>query len=275
MLCLLVAQAECSLEILAMVFPSLFGHRKWHSRSHRRQLSRWLPRLEVLEDLTVPSTLTVTSAGDDGSAGTLRVVLASAQSGDTIHFAPKLQGQSITLTQGQLVVTQRVDIEGLGADQLTIRGNAAGRIFDIGSGLTVTLAGLTLTGGLATDGAAILNAGNPTLSQDVLAGNLAQGAARGGLFGDGGGRGGGVENQAGATLVVSQSAFLDNQAQGAPGGGNAFGGAIYNEAGSVTIDQSVFTGNQAAAGNGGSAGAAAILPGGISATLLGVVGGGG
>ena len=53
------------------------------------------------------------------------------------------------------------------------------------------------------------------------------------------------------------------------------GGGIHNDAGTLTIDQSVFTANQAVAGDGGSVGVAVTLPGGISATLLGVAGGGG
>src|SRR5262249_694317 len=151
-----------------------------------------VPRLEALEDRTVPSTLTVTSAADDGSAGTLRAVLASAHNGDTIHFAQPLAGKTITLTQGQLLGNQSVDIDGPGADKLSASGNGAGRIFDVSGGTSVTISGLTLTGGLATDGAGILNAGTLTLSGDVLSGNIAQGVAGGGLFGDGSGRGGAV-----------------------------------------------------------------------------------
>jgi hypothetical protein len=40
--------------------------------------SRVVLRLEAMEDRTVPSTLTVTSAADDGSAGTLRTEIAAA-----------------------------------------------------------------------------------------------------------------------------------------------------------------------------------------------------
>jgi hypothetical protein len=254
-----------------MLFFSRFRLRV--SRSIRRP--RRVPRLEALEDRIALSTLTVTSADDDGSAGTLRAVLAAAQNGDTIRFAHQLDGQTITLTQGRLTVNQSVNINGPGASQLAISGNAAGRIFDIGSGTSVTISGLTITDGLAADGGGILNAGNLTLCQDTLTGNVARGSAAGGLFGDNGGRGGGVENQAGATLIVRQSLFTDNQALGGTNGGNAFGGGIYNEAGSVNIDQSTLNGNQAVAANGGTVGVAVTLPGGSSATLLGVGMGGG
>ena len=163
-----------------MWFPSLFRPLKWHCRRDRPFSSRcrhvlpcWIPRLEALEDRNVPSTLTVTSAGDDGSAGTLRAVVAAAHSGDTIQFDHQLKGQTITLTHGQLGVNQSLDIDGPGADKLTISGNAASRIFDVSGGATVTISGLTITQGLATDGAGILNGGNLTLSQDVLSSNTA------------------------------------------------------------------------------------------------------
>jgi hypothetical protein len=42
----------------------------------------------MLEDSTVPSTLTVASAADDGPAGTLRAVIAAANSSATINFDP-------------------------------------------------------------------------------------------------------------------------------------------------------------------------------------------
>jgi hypothetical protein len=265
-----------------MLFLSLFRHlnsnlthaRKDRPRRRRQRLRRLL-WLEALEDRTVPSTLTVTSIADDGSAGTLRAVLASASSGDSIQFANNLNGKTITLSQGELLVNQSMTIAGPGSGKLTINGNAAGRIFDIASGATVTISDLTLSNGLATDGTAVLNAGNLTLSDDDLSVNVAQGIAGGGLFGDGIGRGGGVENEAGATLAVSQSTFTGNEALGSANGGNALGGAIYNEAGTVTIDGSTFTGNQALGANGGSGGVPTTLPGGVTASLLGDAGGAG
>ncbi|HZU36424.1 MAG TPA: hypothetical protein VFA18_10975, partial [Gemmataceae bacterium] len=231
--------------------------------------------LRILEDRTVPSLLIVTSAADDGSAGTLRAVLASAHSGDTITFAHKLAGQTITLLQGQLNVTQSVNIVGLGATQLTISGNSASRIFDLGSNEHVKITGLTLTQGLATDGGAILNAGNLTVAQDDFSANVAQGLASGGLFGDEGGRGGAIENQSGATLAVVSSTFSNNQAIGGPDNGVAFGGGIYNEAGTVNVSNSAFTGNQALATSLGLGTTPATLLGSYAITLEDVAGGGG
>jgi hypothetical protein len=76
------------------------------------------PFLEILEDRTVLSVLAVTSAADDGSAGTLRAVLASAQNGDTIRFARQLNGQTITLTQGELAIHRSLGISGPGGTKL-------------------------------------------------------------------------------------------------------------------------------------------------------------
>ena len=79
-----------------------------------RAASACVPRLEALEDRTVPSTLTVPSAADDGSAGTLRAIIADAQSGDIIRFAPSLAGQTITLTSGELAINKSLTINGPG-----------------------------------------------------------------------------------------------------------------------------------------------------------------
>src|SRR6516162_10110626 len=132
---------------------------------------RWfLPRLEILEDRTVLSTWAVTSPADSGD-GSLRATIAAAQDGDQIVFNPSLQGQTITLASGQLALTKSLDIEGLGADKLAVSGNHASRIFDISGGVTVTIAGLTLTDGMVIggNGGGISNAGSIlTLAHDVL-----------------------------------------------------------------------------------------------------------
>jgi hypothetical protein len=237
-----------------MMFNFLSEHPKTNHKSRRRPRRSWSPRLEALEDRALPSTLTVTSAADNGAAGTLRALLAAAHNGDTIQFSNHLDGSTITLTAGQLPVDASVTIKGPGANELTISGNSASRIFNVASGVTSTISGLTLTRGSATDGAGILNYGNLTLSNDVVGDNIAQGISGGGLFGDGGGRGGGVENQSGATLDVSNCTFSGDEANAAMDvntGTAGYGGGIDNEGGTLSVVQSVLSGNLAVGGPGG------------------------
>jgi hypothetical protein len=169
------------------------------------------PHIEALEDRTVPSTLTVTSAADDGSSGTLRSVLAAAKNGDTIVFDAALDGQSITLTQGQLTISQTVTISGPGSGELTISGNMVSRVFDISAGTNVSISGLTITQGLAIAG------------------------------------GGGIMNESGATLTVSDVAFTNNQVFA----NNPLGfGAGLESLGNVTVVGCSFVGNSAPEGAG-------------------------
>jgi hypothetical protein len=147
---------------------------KTHRASGRRS---FLPRLEGLEERTVLSTLTVLNALDSG-AGSLRHTIKQANDGDTIVFAPSLAGKTITLTSDQLTIKKSLDIEGPGASLLAISGNDANRVFDIKEGLTVTIAGLTITHGRFAGnkgGGAILNVGSTlNLANDVLSHNVAK-----------------------------------------------------------------------------------------------------
>ena len=232
--------------------------------AERARPHRIVPRLEALEDRTVPSTLTVTNNLDTGVAGdgSLRGEIAAANNGDTINFAPSLLDQTITLTSGELAINESLDIEGPGANQLTVSGNHASRVFDISGGVTVTIAGMTMIDGLAngsspvvaSTGGGILNFGSLTLSSDVLSNNQAVGDASTSPTGRvGGALGGGVANLGTATLTISSSAFTSNRTQGADGSngasaGNALGGAILNSA-SATITASQFTFNVAQGGS--------------------------
>jgi hypothetical protein len=154
------------------------------SRTVASRSRRFRPRLEGLEVRTVPSTLTVTNNLDSG-AGSLTAAVTYAHDGDTIAFAPDLAGQTIALTSDQITIKNSVDIEGPGADQLAVSGSDAVRVFAIDEGLTVKIAGLTITRGRAVGasasgggGGGILNAGSTvTLSNDVLSDNVDLGGA--------------------------------------------------------------------------------------------------
>ncbi|HLJ96741.1 MAG TPA: hypothetical protein VKU02_26445 [Gemmataceae bacterium] len=164
-----------------------------------------MPRLEPLEDRTVLSTLTVTNPADSGD-GSLRAAIALAQSGDQIAFDTSLKGQTITLTSGQLAITQRLDIEGPGAGQLAVSGNHASQIFAVSGGVTVTIPGLTLTDGMVAGndgGGAVLNSGSSL--------TLAKGGN--GL--------GGALYVAGGTASITHTAVGHNKAVGGNGSGVA------------------------------------------------------
>jgi hypothetical protein len=264
---------------------SLHRRHKTH-RKPAHQVRSFLPRLEILEDRTVLSTLMVTSFADSGD-GSLRAMIAAAQSGDQIVFDQSLQGQTITLTSGELALTKSLDIEGLGADQLAVSGNHASRVFNISGGVMVTIAGLTITDGLAVGsgltggGGGILNVGSTlTLTQDVLSNNEVHpesGGANGGassnvtgarltvadctfihnrsIGGSGAaGNGGGILNNS-SLLTVSHTTFIGNQAIGGTGGGNAAGGAVLSNLNSTaTITDSTFLNNESIGGDGGAGG---------------------
>src|SRR5262249_27194745 len=107
-----------------MFFSSWLRKPTAKPRTSRRATSTFRPRLEVLEGRDVPSTLHVTSLGDQGP-GTLRYEIALANSGDTIDFVtgtstkknappPSPLSGTITLVSGELVISKSLTINGDG-----------------------------------------------------------------------------------------------------------------------------------------------------------------
>src|SRR5262249_3791008 len=153
-------------------------------------------------------TITVSNLNDSG-AGSLRQALADANDGDTINFS--VTG-TITLTSGQLVVNKSVPINGPGANQLAVNGNASSRVFHINSVKTVTIYGLTITNGSASDyfGGGIYNDhATLTVSNCAVSGNSAPTGYGGGIYNDHG------------TLTVSSTTLSGNSTW--------YGGGIYND----------------------------------------------
>ncbi len=206
--------------------PRTWGHQH-HRLVPRRQPPRRRaaePRLERLEHRTVLSTLTVLNNSDSG-LGSLRAAIAAATPGATIVFAPNVH--NITLTSGELTINKSLDIEGPGADKLTISGNDASRVFDISGAATttVTIAGLTIAHGSAIG-----------LGIDHSPSDLG---------------GGGILNEAHASLTLSQSVLTNNTATASSGTVDVFGGGLLNE-GSATVTSCIFSGNKALGGGGTS-----------------------
>src|SRR5262245_15610730 len=241
------------------------GRRSPDRRPRAARRLAFVPRLLLLEDRTLPSTFTVTNLGDSGLGSLRQAVLdANAHPGaDTIRFAHRLRG-TITLTSGQLDITDDLTIRGPGADGLAISGSDASRVFAITAGVTVGIDQLTITQGRASAGGGVLNdGGSLTLSHVVLSDNRAIGIAG---VANGFGNGGAIRNQSGATLAVSHSTFTGNQALGADGGpgvagGTGRGGGIYNAEAALLVTHSTFAGNRAAGRDRGP-GAGAGLSGG-------------
>src|SRR5262249_43613677 len=116
----------------------------------------------------------VTTNADSG-LGSLRQVAGALQGGGTVTFAPKLSGQTITLTSGEVAITNNLTIDASAlANGIIINGNHNSRIFNIAGGTVVTLNALVLTNGYTTNGnwgGAIFNAGTLALNYCTLAGN--------------------------------------------------------------------------------------------------------
>ncbi len=186
------------------------------------------------------ATITVTSNNDAG-AGSLRQAIASAASGDKINFAPALNGQTISLTSGELLISQALTIQGPGANQLTISGNHASRVFHTVT--DVTLSGLSITNGSAADfgGGVFHENGTLTVTKCVILGNAATGSNS---------RGGGV--YAGASLVLKDSTVSKNSAANGSGiyNENEYYGGINNDV-SMIISRSTIDHNTASVGGGG------------------------
>lgn len=161
------------------------------------------------------ATLTVTKTDDtrDGVCNadcSLREAIAAAASGDEIVFSlfPVDQPQTITLSHSfkDLVINKSLRITGRSPYWLTIHGGVSNfRVFNVnGSGVVVTLSGMTITGGFASQGAngsgINNNSGSSlTLSKCHVTGNYALSHAAG------------VFNAADSTLTISDSTISNNR----------------------------------------------------------------
>jgi len=246
---------------------------------------------KLLTPASPSATITVNSVADGAPANngqcTLREAILNAnannQSGstdcaagngaDTITFSLPAGAQTINLT-GVLpdLIGSISIVNSTGPANLTVRRNTGGnyQIFNVASGSTVSISGLTAKDGVITTanslGAGISNLGNLTLTQVVVTGNTNNINSSGGVYNGGGAtltmtncsvtantstfNGGGIFNE--GTLTMTGCTLNDNFAESS-------GGALFLIAGTTTLTNCTISGNNGDLGNGGAIYVAAPL----------------
>lgn len=186
--------------------------------------------------------------------------IVSGNAGATISFGPSFysSGNVISLATPLPTFASNITIVGPGADRLIVqRSSAAGTpqfsVFSAVNGANVTLVGLTIMNGYASQGGGIYNKhARLTLVEITARENRADWG--GGLWSDtsqavtivrsrfernAASSGGAVYLQSGGA-TVDQSFFIENKAEG------NLGGAFFTTRGLLAIDRSLFVGNSAA-----------------------------
>ena len=207
--------------------------------------------------------------------------LQAAQDAATAGATLWVRGTCTGTTQ----VSKHLTITGqqaVGFGAPTLDGKLRGAVLTIGSGITVTVNKLTITGGKSIFGGGIDNSGTLTVNDSRITGNVGHNTGDGGgIFNGGtltldsssvtrntlsggifnGGTltldssrvagnttntyGGGIYNDFGTVALNDGSSITDNTALG------HFGGGVFNYGGTLTLDSSSITGDTAGSDGGG------------------------
>ncbi len=193
---------------------------------------------------------TADAADCPGASCTLRDAIALANtSGGDIDFASAVSSVILASTNGALALSSStgVNIVGPGASSLAISGNGAVQVFNIASGATTLISGVTVKDGLSTSaasgGGGIYNDGTLTLSSCVVTGNQQTNS----------GIGAGIFNDTSGNLTIDQCTVSNDAAAGMAG----IGGGLAND-GAAAITDSTFSGNIALGGSAGGGTGGAI-----------------
>jgi len=225
------------LKFYAAMFAVIIGLLTTFTQTARAESWSWESILSVFSSANAVVDCTpdpVVVNGFDSGAGSLRQAVIDACPGSTITFSDSMR--EVSLSTDQILINKNLTIAGPGAGMLTVR-NGAGpgvnfRIFEVASGVTAAISGLTISDGKLTGGnggGGILNIGNLTLSNSIVNGNLTQ-------F-----RSGGIHNA--GNLTVTNSTITENFAA-------EEGGGIYSHRGTVIITDSIVSLNTGGKGGG-------------------------
>src|SRR5450759_2255420 len=125
-------------------------------------------------------------------------------------------------------------IDGTG-QTVTISGNNAVRVMQVGAGASLTLNNLTIANGIAAGGGGIFNNGTATITNSTFSGNSAAGSFGAGIYTNSG------------TLTITNSTISGNSATG------GFGAGVYNTGGGTVTLRNTILANNTSGGNCGGA----------------------
>ena len=138
--------------------------------------------MELLEDRRLLTVWTVTNnSGNLNTAGSLPWDVANAVGGDTIQFAPALDGQTITVQGGSLgsnaTGSKPLTIVGPVASQLTIKGGTTGGcVLQLWiNTVPLVVSGLTIAGFSSQDDVDVCSGCSLTITGFALSGGTGDG----------------------------------------------------------------------------------------------------
>ena len=182
---------------------------------------------------TSPCSLSQALSNASSDSGSVTIYLESTSAATCSSASVCKFVGNYTLSSGAKPIS--IIIEPYGAvsssSDVVLNGNSAGTVFtDSASSTAVTLEDMEITGGSATDGGGIYNAGTVNVTDSTISGNTA-------TF-----NGGGIYNA--GTVNVTDSTISGNTAINN-------GSGIYDNFGAVTVTDSTISGNSAGTDGGG------------------------